>query len=251
MSAYSAFASVYDMMQYDIDYSRWIHLLTQKIQFYRPSARSVLELACGTATMAIGLSKAGYILEGVDLSEDMLVMANHKAQEQQVKIKLYHQDLIAFNTKKRYDVIFSMCDGMNYVVEDGDLDKTFFNVNSHLQEEGLFIFDLSTPYKLKEIIGNHTFAETFEDEAYIWENEFHEETNRLNFLLTLFKEENGHYARYEEYHVQRAYAIDDVKVILEPHFEILEIVDGDSFEPIYEQSHRVCFICRKKKLEAI
>ena len=184
-------------------------------------------------------------------SEDMLVMANQKAQEQMVKLKLYQQDLITFNTKKQYDVIFSMCDGMNYVVEDGDLEKTCLNVYNHLQDEGLYLFDLSTRYKLKEIIGNHTFAETFEEEAYIWENEYHEETDRLSFLLTLFKEEEGHYARYEEYHVQRAYDIAYVKSILEPNFEILEVVDGDTFGIYSEQSHRVCFISKKKKVEAL
>lgn len=251
MGAYSAFASVYDIMQYDVDYDKWIHILTEKIRMYRPMARNVLELACGTGTMAIGLAQAGYILEGIDLSEDMLVIANQKAQEQQVKLKLYQQDLITFNTKKQYDVIFSMCDGMNYVVEDGDLNKTVLNVYNHLQEEGLYLFDLSTRYKLKEIIGNHTFAETFEEEAYIWENEFHEETDRLSFLLTLFKEEEGHYVRYEEYHVQRAYDVEYVKSVLQSNFEILEVVDGDTFETYSEQSHRVCFIAKKKKMEAL
>jgi hypothetical protein len=104
---------------------------------------------------------------------------------------------------------------------------------------------------LKEIIGNHTFAETFEEEAYIWENEFHEETDRLSFLLTLFKEEEGHYVRYEEYHVQRAYDVEYVKSVLQSNFEILEVVDGDTFETYSEQSHRVCFIAKKKKMEAL
>lgn len=251
MGAYSAFATVYDIMQYDVDYDKWVQALKEKIKKYKPSTRNILELACGTGTMAIALAQAGFILEGIDLSEDMLVIANQKSQENHVKLKLYQQDMITFNTKKKYDVIFSMCDGMNYIVEDGDLKKTISNVFNHLGDDGLYIFDLSTLYKLKEIIGNHTFAETFDEEAYIWENEFHEETNRLNFLLTLFKEEHGHYTRHEEYHVQRAYDVDYVKNVMEDYFDILEVVDGDTFEGYSEHSHRICFISKKKKVEAL
>lgn len=245
MSIYSEFASVYDIMQYDVDYKRWIEEINNIVTKYVPNARTMLELACGTGTIGIGLSKKGFQLEALDISEDMLTVAQAKAYDNGVKMKFYHQDMVHFNTKKQYDAVFCMCDGLNYVVEEDDLKCVFENIHNHLDENGVLIFDLSSYYKLKNVIGNHTFAETFDHEAYIWENEFDSDTNCLDFTLTLFKEEEDGYQRYEEFHTQRAYERDEILSITEGQFETIDIVDGDTFEAVKETSNRICFIMRK------
>ena len=244
MSAYGAFASVYDMMQYDVDYENWIEALHELAK--ESHVKHVLELACGTGTIGLGLAQKGYIVEGLDISEDMLTLAQSKASEMGTKMRFYHQDMICFNTKKQYDLIFSMCDGINYIVKPSDLNDVFKNVHQHLSENGLFIFDVSSEYKLGQVIGNNTFAETFENEAYIWENEYDEASKCLNFSLTLFKEQGGHYNRFEEFHEQRAYDIETLKKLIKPYFEVKDIVDGDTFESFHAESHRLCFVMKKK-----
>jgi len=175
-----------------------------------------------------------------------LTVAQSKAYEAGMKMKFYHQDMVTFNTKKTYDVIFCMCDGLNYILDEASVEKVFKNVEKHLNPGGLFICDLSSKYKLSEVIGNHTFAETFDQAAYIWENEYDELTNQLTFSLTLFKEEDESYQRFEEFHTQKAYDSDAVIAIASPLFNVMEILDGDTFDDVQETSERICFIMKKK-----
>lgn len=246
MNIYGEFASVYDIMQYDVDYENWIEQITTIAGKYVEGARNMLELACGTGTIGIGLSKRGYLVEALDISEDMLTVAQSKAYDSGVKMKFYHQDMITFNTKKTYDVIFCMCDGLNYILDEGSVEQVFKNVENHLNPAGLFICDLSSIYKLKEIIGNHTFAETFDEAAYIWENEFDPFTNQLTFTLTLFKEEDEVYQRFEEFHTQKAYENEAIIEIAKSYFTILETLDGDTFDALQPSSQRTCFIMKRK-----
>lgn len=242
--AYNAFAKVYDTMQYDIDYDFWIDKIQEKIAIYKKDTRSILELACGTGTIGIGLSKFGFYVEGVDISDEMLTHAQEKAYNSKQRMKFYCQNMVELNTRRKYDCIVSMCDGMNYIVHEDDLKQVFERVINHLEPGGIFIFDLSTPYKLEEIIGNSTFAETFEESAYIWENEFDSNQKILNFWLTLFVEEGSGYERFEEHHKQRAYDLSEIQSILPFELECLECLDGDSFEEIHGESERMCIIAR-------
>lgn len=243
---YSAFAKVYDHMQYDVDYEFWADQIDAAIKKYHQTTKRVLELACGTGRIAKLLYDKGYIMEGSDISEEMLSTAQESAFEEGKKIKFFCQDMVELNLNRTYDTCVLMCDGLNYVTDNAALRAVFQNVYNHLTDNGLFIFDLSTYYKLSQVIGNHTFAETFEESAYIWDNHFDEETNILEFDLTLFIDEGEGYERYEEFHQQRAYKRHEVEAVIMSHFEILEISDGDAFDTLHDQSQRWCFICRKK-----
>lgn len=246
MSEYKEFASVYDMMQYDVDYKKWFINLDAIIRKYTINSKKILELACGTGTLSIEFSMSGYLVEGVDISAEMLAEASFKARDKGQKIRFYCQNMSMLNTSKKYDVIFSMCDGINYLTDYEELNQMFERVLEHLEEDGLFVFDFSSEYKLSEIIGNNTFAETFDDSAYIWENEYDKTEKILSFSLTLFKNVQGAYERFEEYHEQRAFSVNEMKNISERHFKVLEILDGDSFEPLSPKAERVLFVCKKK-----
>lgn len=246
MDIYGEFASVYDIMQYDVDYENWIEQIRAIADKYSIGARSMLELACGTGTIGIGLSKKGLLVEALDISEDMLTVAQSKAFDAGIKMRFYHQDMVSFNTKKKYDVVFCMCDGLNYILDEASVASVFKHVEAHLNPGGLFICDLSSKFKLKEVIGNRTFAETFDQAAYIWENEFDDLTNQLAFTLTLFKEDDGGYQRFEEYHTQKAYEMESILSIAQPYFTVLETLDGDTFDALEASSQRICFIMKRK-----
>lgn len=247
MSIYTEFASVYDMMQYDVDYAFWIDGIIDMVRKHNRNAKSMLELACGTGTLSIGISKRGFMTEGIDISEEMLTVAQAKAYESGAKVRFYHQDMIEFNTKKKYDVIFCMCDGMNYVTDDHDMRQVFLNISTHLNPDGILIFDLSTKYKLSEVIGSHTFAETFENEAFIWENEYDETQKLLRFTFTLFKNDGEGYVRHEENHIQRAYEIEEIKALAKEYFDLHSMLDGDTFGSLEQHSNRICFVMTPKK----
>ena len=75
--------------------------------------------------------------------------------------------------------IISLCDSLNYITEEEELLQVFCLVNNYLHPKGLFIFDLNTEYKFKEILAQNSFSETKEDSAYIWEN-YYDEQEKIN-----------------------------------------------------------------------
>lgn len=244
---YNAFAVVYDKMQYDVKYSFWSDQINLKLQQYLPQTHKVLELACGTGSLSRHLYQKGYVMEGVDISEDMLTIAKERALEAHMNIPFFCQDITELDLNRQYDSAVLMCDGLNYVLELDLVTEVLKRVKQHLTPSGLFIFDLSSHYKLSQVIGNETFAETFEDSAYIWENTFDEENELLEFDLTLFIEADGRYERYEEYHTQRAYTLESIQTVIAQEYDCLEILDGDTFGPLHDKSERWCFICRIKE----
>ncbi|MBS7525668.1 class I SAM-dependent methyltransferase [Fusibacter paucivorans] len=247
MKAYAGFAAVYDIMQYDVAYELWAEKFYAFMKHYGTQVRTGLEIGCGTAAISILLSKKGLVMDGLDLSDEMLTMAREKTNEANVRMKFFQQNMLEMQLNKRYDAVIAPCDGLNYLKDEGELTQVFQKVHAHLKSGGVFIFDLSTHYKFSKVIGDATFAETFENSAYIWENSYDEEQRRLVFILTLFVEDSGNYRRIEEYHEQYAYENEVVQTQLMPYFDVQEIVDGDTFQPIHAASERICFICKRKE----
>ena len=143
--------------------------------------------------------------------------------------------------------VISVCDSMNYLLDEGDLLQTFRLVNNYLDPKGIFIFDMNTYYKYAELLGEQTIAENREEGSFIWDNYFDEEEGINQYDLTLFiQEENGLYRKYEETHYQKAYDLDRVKALLEEAgMEFVAAYDAFSKEPIREDSERVYIIARE------
>ncbi|MDN5352190.1 MAG: hypothetical protein PWQ12_1110 [Clostridiales bacterium] len=247
MNEYSSlFAMAYDHLQYDVDYALWVSQIADRLEKRFGRSASVLELACGTGTLAIGLSAKGFFLEGVDRSEDMLAEAQQKAFEAHKKIRFYQQDMRALETHRQYDAVVSVCDGLNYITEASDMAALVKSVYRHLNPGGLFIFEMSSEYKLEHIIGDSTFAEALEDTAYIWENQYDASSNLLTFDLTIFSEaSDGRYVRHEESHKQRAYAPEQLLEFMRGYFDVEEILDSVTFEDFRPNSERLCMVARK------
>ena len=135
---------------------------------------------------------------------------------------------------------------MNYLLEETDLLSLFYRVNEYLDPDGIFIFDLNTVYKYKELLGETTIAENREEGSFIWDNYFDEEEQINEYDLTLFiREEEGLYRKFEETHYQRAYALENVKHLLEQAgLELVAAYDAFTREPVKEESERIYVIAR-------
>ena len=110
--------------------------------------------------------------------------------------------MINFNINKKYDAIISICDSINYILNEKDLLKTFTNVKNHINEDGIFIFDINSYYKLSEIIGNNIFVEDREDIFYTWENYFDEKSNIVNFYKFFYSGGRWTIPRFNEEHFE-------------------------------------------------
>jgi SAM-dependent methyltransferase len=185
-------------------------------------------------------------LTAFDISDDMLSKAYTKLNRYK-NIKLLNQNMIDFKLKDKYESIVSLCDSINYILKEEDLSKVFENVYEHLEKNGIFIFDINSYYKLKNIIGNNIFVEDREDIYYIWQNEYEEDRDISNFYLTFFCSEDGHtFRRFDETHRERAYKIENVKkLLLDSGFKIVDVYEGFTFETPKDESERINFIAIK------
>lgn len=248
MEAYKSFAHVYDIFMDNIDYPVWGQYLTELLREYGIADGLVLELGCGTGSMTELLSQAGYDMIGVDNSEDMLEIAMDKRVESGRDILYLMQDMREFELYGTVRAVVSVCDSMNYILEEDELLQVFRLVNNYLDPGGMFIFDMNTPYKYRELLGDNTIAENREEAGFIWEN-YYDEDSRINeYALALFipEGEDGLYRKYEEEHYQKAYEIETVKELLaKAGLEFLAVYDAFTHDKPGPVSERVYFLARE------
>lgn len=243
---YAGFAAVYDMFMDDIPYEQWAEYVCGLLREQGITDGLVLELGCGTGSMTQLLAEAGYDMIGVDRSPEMLQAAVEKRDESGLDILYLLQDMRAFELYGTVRAVVCVCDSLNYITEPEDLLQVFRLVENYLDPGGIFIFDLNTVYKYEEILGDCTIAEDRDAASFIWENEY-DTAERLNvYQLSVFlREEDGRYSKYEEMHIQRAYAVEDVKDLLEKAgLEFVTVYDAFTRQPVRQDSERVYFIAR-------
>ena len=204
---YQQFAEVYDEFMQEVPYSQWADYIEKIWKEQGQSPELVLDLACGTGSLSIELAQRGYDMIGVDQSQDMLGQAREKADEAGTPILFLEQDMQEFELYGTVDSIICTCDSLNYLLEAEDVRKVFRLADNYLNPGGLFIFDVNTEYKFRQILGERTIAETYEDAAYIWQNYYYEDEKINEYQVTFFqKQEEGElYSREEETHYERAY----------------------------------------------
>jgi ubiquinone/menaquinone biosynthesis C-methylase UbiE len=245
---YGDFAYVYDYLMKDVPYDDWMEFLKAKIQKFTVSGNRILEIACGTGELSVRLAKTGFNITGVDLSEDMLTVAKQKAMQNGVDIELFHQNMCELEGLGQFDIITIFCDSLNYLSNPEEIQETFQRVYSHLNKSGLFIFDVHSIYKMEKIFLNQTYAENDDKVSYIWncfEGEF---PNSIEHDLTFFMldEATSQYERFDEWHVQRTYPVQDfIQWLEEAGFKVLEVNADFHYSSPIKTSERIFFTCQK------
>ena len=248
--SYTSFAQVYDMFMDNVDYPAWSKYLIQLLKEYQVEDGLVLDLGCGTGNMTELLAKEGYDMIGVDNSEDMLEIASEKRAESGLNILYLLQDMREFELYGTVKAVVSICDSINYILEEDDLREVFSLVNNYLDPKGVFVFDFNTRYKYEEILGDRTIAENREECSFIWDNYYYEDEKINEYDLSLFIEtdkDSGLYRKYEETHYQRAYTLEEMKeLIRESGLEFVTAYDAFSKSAPTDTSERIYVIAREQ-----
>jgi SAM-dependent methyltransferase len=220
---YSDFASVYDELMDNIPYDEWSLYLRELLKENGVEEGLVAELGCGTGNITRKLSRFGYDMIGIDNSEDMLEAARQKDPEHENAADAGHeilylcQDMREFELYGTVAAVVSICDSINYILDDEELCQVFKLVNNYLDPKGVFVFDFNTRHYYRDVMGETTIAEDRDDISFIWDNFYDEETDINQLDLSLFllaDEEKSLYRKHEEVHLQKGYTLDDMKRLI-------------------------------------
>lgn len=247
MDAYTGFAEVYDLFMDQVPYEKWSRRITEILKEYGISDGLVLDLGCGTGSMTELLADAGYDMIGVDASEEMLELAYEKRAESGHDILYLLQDMREFELYGTVRAIISVCDSLNYITEEEDLLQVFRLVWNYLDPDGVFFFDMNTIYKYSKMLGETTIAENREEGSFIWENYYDPEEQLNQYDLTLYiRDEDDRYTRFEETHIQKAYALERVLELLEKAgLKAEQIFDSDTGKEVTDTTGKFCIAARK------
>ena len=246
MNAYTGFAGVYDRFMEDVPYEQWRDIIVKELKNALIQDGLLLDLGCGTGTLTRMLADEGYDMIGVDGSEEMLMEAREKTDC--TDILYLCQDMRAFELYGTVRAVVSTCDTMNYLLTRSDFIQTVRLVNNYLDPGGLFIFDLNTLYKFREVMGNTTIAESGEDASFIWDNFFDEETGRNEYDLTLFiRREDGLFGRQIEVDEEQGYTTEEVMGFLAAGgMEFVRVFDADTGGEPTDTSEKIFFVARER-----
>ena len=248
MEAYTGFAYVYDEYMDNIPYEEWSGYLLRllKEQGIEPEM-TVADLGCGTGTVTMILDEAGYDCIGIDNAQEMLTIAAEKMYESERQIIYSLQDMRDFSLPYSVDAMISICDSMNYITSQKDLQKVFQCVYAGLEEGGVFIFDLKTIHFFRDILADHTYAENRDTSAFVWDNSYDEETRNNEYELAVFvQNEDGFFERYEEKHYQHGFENEEVlSAAGAAGLKTVAVYDAFTHQPPQPDSERLYYIFKK------
>jgi len=244
MDAYTSFAQVYDLFMDNVPYEEWGAYLNRLFKENGIEDGLILDLGCGTGKLTRIMEAYGYDMIGVDNSYEMLDMAKEHASD---SILYLLQDMREFELYGTVRAIYSACDSINYILEEDELIEVFALANNYLDPGGLFIFDINSPYKYKELLAENTFAETREEGSFIWENYYDEEDGINEYDLTLYiKNKEESFLRFQEVHYQKCYELSTIKRLLEEvGMEFVAAYDAYTNAPVSDESEKILVIARE------
>lgn len=204
-SSYSALGRWFEYLNDDCGYEKWSQYLIERLAL---SGGRGVDIGCGNGYFTRALIKRGYEVFGVDISPEMLSRAQELSLKEGVRAEFLLGDITKLKLSSKLDFAIAVNDCINYV-KKSDLKSAFKHVRACLKKGGTFIFDISTEYKLKNVLGNNLFAEDREDITYLWFNELKEDSIVMD--LTFFERgTDGKYSRFDERHVQYIYGEEEI-----------------------------------------
>lgn len=211
---YSAIAPYYDVIMKDIDYDGWLRYIHQIFKKLGHKPHKILDLACGSGTCAVSLSKQGYEVLGIDRSDAMLHIAREKSRTDHLPIEYMRQNMEHFSLPLKVDTIISLFDSLNNILDEQQLLNVYRCAFGALQSDGLFIFDMNTEYGLGKGWGMREIVREDENIVSIWRNSYDSPRRTAKLELTLFVPEGNHHRRIDEIHMERAYPLPRVRKLL-------------------------------------
>lgn len=244
---YTILAAGYDFVMSHVDYTYWAEYIHTLLLRHRPEAQTILELGCGTGSLALTLQpRGGYRYLATDISAEMIKVGRHKAEEEGLDVRFERADFTEFDVDTPVDVILLLYDGLNYLLDLEPIRALMSCAFAALAEDGIFIVDQSTP---SNSIRNESFFEHSDRVgifSYHRRSQYDAETRLHRTTLDLSVEDQ----EFREEHVQRAYEVREIEELaLQAGFQVEAAYDGFSTSPGTADSERIHWVLRRPSAE--
>ena len=247
---YSVLARVYDRLNDTVDYGAWADFIEEIFARYAITKPSlVLDLGCGTGSMTLELCRRGYDMTALDLSEDMLTVADERLREAGCEnVLILRGDMTAFELYGTVDAVVCCLDGINHITKTDELYSCFSCVANYLSSDGLFVFDLNTPYRFSTEYADRDYVLEDDGAMCVWRNRLNSRGNTVDFYLTVYEEnEDGTWTRADGEERERAYSLRYIKKALgECGLELLNVSSDYNFTEPDDKCVRWYITARKK-----
>lgn len=232
-TAYSAIAKVYDRLMKDFDYEGYYSFVKEHIK------GDAVELGCGSGKFTLlYLSRVNSVL-ACDISRDMLDIASSKCLRYRKIVQLVESDMTNLTPYRNADTVLAVCDAFNYLSKE-QLRVLIKKISGYMSIGGKLIFDISSQFKLKNIIGDNVFYEDYQDITYIWTNKLNDES--VDMDITVFEKQGELYHRTDESQTQYIHDVGTVIKTLERYGFKSEVYDGESYKEAGINAKRLLFI---------
>ena len=204
----------------------------------------VADLGCGTGELTLMLTQAGYDMIGIDQSEEMLCVVRDKAEQLGLSggLLLLRQDLLKLDLYGTIRGAVSTFDTFNHIP---DLDTAIANAGFFMEKGGVFLFDMNTPYKHQNVLGENEFTFEEEDASCVWRNHYNAADRKVEITVDIDYHETAEH--FHEQFYEYTYDLDTIRTALEKHgFALESVCDGETFGPLTEESQRY-FFCAVKQ----
>ncbi|MBR0112987.1 MAG: methyltransferase domain-containing protein [Clostridia bacterium] len=244
--AYGKFAGFYDELTLNAGYDERAGYYASILASCGIDGGILLDLGCGTGSMSVRMAKKGYSVIGADISPDMLMLAREKAYEAGADILFLNQDMTELDLYGTINACISVLDCINHLGSPGQVKKAFERVSLFTEPGGVFVFDVNTVYKHRNVLADNTFVYETDDVYCVWQNSLLPE-DTVEITLDFFEKHGDSYMRESETFTERAYPLEDIRALLESSgFEVLSVYEDMKFTPVKEDSEKAVFVARKR-----
>ena len=238
---YENLSQYYDIFMNDVPYDDW----TAYIEKHLKKGSSGMDIGCGTGAFTLRLNRDGYVVTGVDISAQMLEIATKNAKKERLSVNFACMSAENFIAPRPLDFITANCDVVNYLKNPQKFFERAFN---ELKDDGVLIFDISSAYKLKMVLGNQVYTQTEKGITYIWENFYDSKKKSVDIKMTFFAPNgNSSYCKSEDYQTQYAFEREQIeRLLLASGFKSVKVFGFLSDGEPRKNEERLHFIAYKK-----